>query len=135
MKTSGFPKIVVLAMFCLSLCSCCEKEPIYDNDINKYRIALTESEFAQDSELQVITAAYSKSLSGVFGLFTKKGPAADCDKEVVLACKDAEYKLNGVRFNGNYTVEAVRLTGSDEELIYTKTYSSTSTTRLLQRLS
>ena len=135
MKTSGFSKIVVLAMFCLSLGSCCEKEPIYDNDINKYRIALTESEFAQDSELQVITAAYSKALSGVFGVFTKEGPAADCDKEVVLACKDAEYKLNGVSFSGNYTVEAVRITQSDEELIYTKTYSATNTTRLLQQLS
>ena len=137
MKSSRvFLQIVVLAIFCISLNSCSkDEELVYDDtNLNKYQITLKEVESLQEDELQVIKDEYSKSLTADFGLFTKEGLAADCDKEVVLACKDAEVRLNNVSFKGNYTIEAVRMTKSNEELIYSKTYSSTNNTRLLQQL-
>lgn len=129
-------KIGVIAMFCISLNSCSkDEELVYDDtNLNRYQIAVKEVESLLEGELQVIKDEYSKSLTADFGLFTKEGLAADCDKEVVLACKDAEVRLNNVSFKGNYTIEAVRMTKSNEELIYSKTYSSTNNTRLLQQL-
>ncbi len=135
MKIRELSGTAILAIFCISLYSCCEKGLIYDDaDINNYRIAFKEVESSQEDELQIITDEYSKSLTGDFGLFTRKGLASDCDKEVILACKDAENKLNDVSFSGYYTIEAVRIAESDEELLYSKTYSPTNTTRLLQQL-
>jgi peptidoglycan/xylan/chitin deacetylase (PgdA/CDA1 family) len=137
MKSRGkLLQIVVLAMFCILLNSCSkDEELVYDNtNLNNYQIAFKEVESIQQDELQVIKDEYSKCLTGDFGLFTRKGLANDCDKEVVLACKDAEVRLNNVSFKGNYTIEAVRMTKSNEELIYSKTYSSTNNTRLLQQL-
>lgn len=129
-------RIAVLALLCISLYSCGEKGLIYDNpDINNYRIAFKEVESAQKDELQVITDEYSKALTGDFGLFTRKGLVSDCDREVILACKDAESKLKRFSFKGNYTIEAVRITKSDEELLYSTTYSPTNRTKLLQQLS
>ena len=134
MKLRELSNTIVLAIFCISLYSC-GKGLIGDNaDINNYQIAFKEVESAQEDEIQIITKEYSKFLSGDFGLFTRKGLISDCDKEVVLACKDAESGLNDVSFKGDYTVEAVRITGSNEKLIYSKTYSPAKTNRLLQRL-
>lgn len=128
-------RVLVLALFCTSLFSCCEKELGKDNtDINNYQIAFKEVESAQEDEIQVITDAYSTSLNGDFGLFSRRGLTSDCDKEVVSACKDAESKLNDVSFKGSYTIEAVRITEGNVELLYSKTYSSTKTAGLLQQL-
>lgn len=128
-------QIVVLAIFCISLNSCSnDEELVYDDtDLNKYQIAVKEVESLQEGELQVIKDEYSKSLTADFGLFTREGLATECDKEVVLACKDAECRLHDVSFKGNYTIEAVRITKSNEELIYSKTFSSNNT-KLLQQL-
>ena len=135
MKIRELSIIAVLAIFCISLYSCCEKVLTNDiADINNYRIAFKEVESAQEDEIQIITDEYSKSLTGDFGLFTRKGLASDCDKKVILACKDAENKLNAVSFNGRYTIEAVRIAKNNEELLYSKTYLPTRTTRLLQQL-
>lgn len=135
MRLRALSKTIVLAVFCISLYSCGE-EWIGDNtDMNNYQIAFKKAESAQEDEIQTITAEYSKSLSGDFGLFTRKGLTLDCDKEVVLACKDAESKLNDVRFKGDYTIEVVRITAGNEKLLYSKTYSPAKTKRLLQRLS
>ena len=129
-------QIVVLVMLCISLYSCSkDEELVYDDtNLNKYQIALKEIESLQEGELQVIKDEYSKSLTADFGLFTREGLASECDKEVVLACKDAECKLNDVSFKGNYTIEAVRITKSNKELIYSKTFSPTNNTKLLQQL-
>ena len=128
-------RVLVLALFCTSLFSCCEKELGNDNtDINNYQIAFKEVESAQEDEIQVITDAYSTSLNGDFGLFSRRGLTSDCDKEVVSACKDAESRLNDVSFKGSYTIEAVRITEGNVELLYSKTYSSTKTAGLLQQL-
>lgn len=137
MKSSrGLLQIVALAIFCISLNSCSkDEELVYDDiDLNKYQITVKEVESLQEGELQVIKDEYSKSLTADFGLFTREGLATECDKEVVLACKDAECRLNNVNFKGNYTIETVRITKNNEELIYSKTFSSTNTTRLLQQL-
>ena len=92
-------RVLVLALFCTSLFSCCEKELGNDNtDINNYQIAFKEVESAQKDEIQVITYAYSMSLNGDFGLFSRRGLTSDCDEEVVSACKNAESKLNDVSF-------------------------------------
>lgn len=136
MKIRELSKLIVLSFFCISLYSCTVEELTYNNtDINNYQIAFKEVESVQDDELQVITDEYSKSLTGNFGFFSREGLTSDCDKEVVLACKDAECRLNDVSFKGNYTIEAVRITNSTEEILYTKTYSPTNTTMLLQQLS
>jgi len=124
-------RVLVLALFCTSLFSCCEKE--LGND-NTYQIAFIEVESAQEDEIQVITDAYSASLNGDFGLFSRRGLTSDCDKEVVSACKDAESRLNDVIFKGSYTIKAVRITDGNVELLYSKTYSSTKTAGLLQQL-
>lgn len=137
MKSSRELLQIVVMVICGLLLNSCSKdeELVYDDtNLNKYQIAVKEVESLQEGELQVIKDEYSKSLTADFGLFTKEGLATDCDKEVVLACKDAEVRLNNVSFKGNYTIEAVRMTKCNEELIYSKTYSSTNNTRLLQQL-
>ena len=135
MKIRELSIIAVLAIFCISLYSCCEKVLTNDiADINNYRIAFKEVESAQEDEIQVITYAYSMSLNGDFGLFSRRGLTSDCDEEVVSACKNAESKLNDVSFMGNYTIEATRITDNNVELLYSKTYSSQKTKGLLQKL-
>ena len=126
-------KIVVVVMLGISLNSCSkDDEMINDNtNLNSYHIHFKEVESMQEDELQVITNEYSKSLTGDFGLFTREGLASECDKEVVLACKDAECRLKRCIFKGNYTIEAVRITKSNEELIYSNTFSQNNT-KLLQ---
>jgi peptidoglycan/xylan/chitin deacetylase (PgdA/CDA1 family) len=129
-------QIAAFAMFCIPLNSCSkDEELVYDNTNlkNNYQIAFKEVESIHEDELQVITGEYSKSLAGDFGLITKEGLTEECDKEVVLACKDAECRLNDVSFKGNYTIEAVRLAKGKEKLIYSKTFSSTNATKLLEQ--
>lgn len=128
---------IFLILFCISLHSCSKDDAlIYDNpNLNNYLIAIKQEEsIKHEDELKVITDEYSRFLTGDFGHFTREGLAKECDKEVVLACKDAECKLNDVSFKGNYTIEAVRITNSKKELLYSKTYSPTNTTMLLQQL-
>ena len=123
-------KIGVIAMFCIS----CSKDDalIYDNpNLNNYLIAIKQEEsIKHEDELKVITDEYSKFLTGDFGHFTREGLAKECDKEVVLACKDAECRLNNFSFKGNYTIETVRFTNNYKETIYSKTFSSTSNTKI-----
>lgn len=140
MKSRGiFLQIVVLAMFCISLLSCSKDDALIslseNSNLNNYQIDFKEIEsIYYEDELQVIKDEYSKSLTADFGLFTREGLATDCDKEVVLACKDAECRLNNVSFKGSYTIEAVKITSTQKELIYKRTFSSTSNTKILQQL-
>ncbi len=99
----GLFQIVVLALFFILLNSCSkDEELVYENtDVNKYQIAVKEVESLQEGELQVIKDEYSKFLTADFGLFTREGLAKDCDKDVVLACKDAECRLSDVSFKEN----------------------------------
>lgn len=133
-------RIILYCACIIGFVSCTNEEPFLENsnsdNSNNYTIQFTTIENKIDSELKIIEDAYSQKLDEEFGTFNRYGAAEDCDKAVVLACKDAEFGLNDFKFSGSYTIEAIRTESTHKEVLYAKTYSTQEgKEQIMQKLS
>ena len=116
--------IALISLSCLLLCLSCQEEIMVEDSSHtqcSYSMWLTgENENA--SELNIIKDTYAKYIESDFGNFIKNGDEVQCDKEVALACKDAEIELSGYSFIGEYSFQVVRNQNEGTRSIYSKTF-------------
>ena len=130
-----------LVCMMMTLMSCSEDRLFENDDIEEsnlieYSVDFTNVQNKNEVEFQTIQDAFRECLAGNFGKFSKQGVIEECDKEVALACKDAQCKLIDISFKGEYTIETVRTSRGNKQLIYANTFStSNSENYILQRLT